>query len=674
MRKTTYPISFALGLLLLFFACNRDDTPIIETLEIIPVISSFSPTSGVPGTLVTITGDNFGDLTTTNTVRIGSTIAHVVSATATELTVILPVDAETDTFRITANKNTGTSDTEFVVEEPTLSLNVSQLELFVSESESLVVTNFVGINEDSPVFWSTSDNEVVTVDEEGTVTGVSPGMGVITAIVENLVAKVIVSVLEPEPEVGPPSISNFSPVSGGSGLHVTLTGENFGEDVETIQVRFGDTQVELFSVAPEQIVAVVPPQSEGEVPITVETDEGSDTSEELFTFIAPELNEQNLDLFNADTENLSITNLGFFGDDPTVQWASEDDAVATIDEQGEVIATGPGETILSATVNGVSVEATVSVRPSVYWATIDVFNGDGKVYKNGQLQYETPNCFITAVYVKGQDIYATGTCNGDGFVWKNGQLVNILSAPNDAAYVRVNSIHVAENEVIYAAGEADTENASFQAIRWENGAYTNLSSFPDVTAIASDVFVHDNMDYVSVQNLGVNNSDENDNKIYRNSVLQELEDGDGEEFYVLSVFVDDSGVYAAGTDFGTDVSRVWKDGTILYEFPNTSHGSTAYNSSIHVLNNDIYVGIYDLSNNQPVLFKNNMKIPLSLEEGIRGMALEDNTIYVMTYKSENQMNTFIAATLDLDGELLDTQILYDGDNDIRINPGAFFVK
>ncbi|MEM9868452.1 MAG: IPT/TIG domain-containing protein, partial [Bacteroidota bacterium] len=172
MRKTTYPISFALGLLLLFFACNRDDTPIVETLEIIPVISSFSPTSGVPGTLVTITGDNFGDLTTTNTVRIGSTIAHVVSATATELTVILPVDAETDTFRITANKNTGTSDTVFVVEEPTLSLNVSQLELFVSESESLVVTNFVGIDEDSPISWTTSDAEVATVDDQGTVTGV----------------------------------------------------------------------------------------------------------------------------------------------------------------------------------------------------------------------------------------------------------------------------------------------------------------------------------------------------------------------------------------------------------------------------------------------------------------------------------------------------------------------
>ena len=56
-------------------------------------ITSFSPTSGVIGTTVTITGTNFNTTPAQNTVFFGATKAAVTAATATSLTVTVPSGA-----------------------------------------------------------------------------------------------------------------------------------------------------------------------------------------------------------------------------------------------------------------------------------------------------------------------------------------------------------------------------------------------------------------------------------------------------------------------------------------------------------------------------------------------------------------------------------------------------
>ena len=58
-----------------------------------PVITSFSPTSGATGTIVTITGTGFNTTAANNIVFFGATMATVTAASTTSLTVTVPVGA-----------------------------------------------------------------------------------------------------------------------------------------------------------------------------------------------------------------------------------------------------------------------------------------------------------------------------------------------------------------------------------------------------------------------------------------------------------------------------------------------------------------------------------------------------------------------------------------------------
>jgi len=58
-----------------------------------PTITSFTPTSGAPGTTIIITGTNFGTTPASNVVVFGATKAIVTAATSTQLTATLPTGA-----------------------------------------------------------------------------------------------------------------------------------------------------------------------------------------------------------------------------------------------------------------------------------------------------------------------------------------------------------------------------------------------------------------------------------------------------------------------------------------------------------------------------------------------------------------------------------------------------
>lgn len=63
------------------------------TLNNPPKVTSFSPASGVPGTTVTITGNNFNSTAAQNKVYFGAVAASVTTATASQLVVTLPPGA-----------------------------------------------------------------------------------------------------------------------------------------------------------------------------------------------------------------------------------------------------------------------------------------------------------------------------------------------------------------------------------------------------------------------------------------------------------------------------------------------------------------------------------------------------------------------------------------------------
>jgi subtilisin-like proprotein convertase family protein len=84
-----------------------------------PTITSFTPTSGLVGTSVTITGTNFTGATAVSFNNVNAP-GFTVGAGGTSITVAVPSGATTGPIRVTTPGGTATSATNFTVEEPTV--------------------------------------------------------------------------------------------------------------------------------------------------------------------------------------------------------------------------------------------------------------------------------------------------------------------------------------------------------------------------------------------------------------------------------------------------------------------------------------------------------------------------------------------------------------------------
>jgi hypothetical protein len=73
-----------------------------------PSISSFTPASGEPGTVLTINGTNFGSVPANNVVYFGAVSAAISNASTTQIVVTVPLGAQHGPIAVT-NKTTGLS-------------------------------------------------------------------------------------------------------------------------------------------------------------------------------------------------------------------------------------------------------------------------------------------------------------------------------------------------------------------------------------------------------------------------------------------------------------------------------------------------------------------------------------------------------------------------------------
>jgi hypothetical protein len=99
----------------LFFAsCDEENEEPVG-----PMLIGFTPASGTAGlTEVTVTGENFDATPQNNTVKFGSAVATVTTATPTSVTVVVPENAVTGKISITVNGITVTSTDDFIVHAP----------------------------------------------------------------------------------------------------------------------------------------------------------------------------------------------------------------------------------------------------------------------------------------------------------------------------------------------------------------------------------------------------------------------------------------------------------------------------------------------------------------------------------------------------------------------------
>lgn len=221
-------------------------------------VTGFSPTSGIPGDSIIITGAAFSSVKTNNTVKFNGSVATVTQASTTQLTATVPEDATSGPISVTVGTNTGMSSQSFLV-NPTI-------DGFYPDS------GFVG---DIIYLWGTGFGDAFTNGDAVTVNGVSatildstaeysdldfvvpPGAATgqigLTRVDGGAATSDSDFVVLPSPE-----IDSFSPPEGPVGTIVTLVGTNFNASPDANNVLFNGTPAIVETATATELRVTVP--------------------------------------------------------------------------------------------------------------------------------------------------------------------------------------------------------------------------------------------------------------------------------------------------------------------------------------------------------------------------------------------------------------------------------
>lgn len=233
----------------------------------VPNIATLSPTSGSPGTSITIAGSNFGAFQGTSTVTFNGTPATPTSWSAGSILVPVPPGATSGSVVVTVG-GVASNSVNFAV--TTTAPNITSLSPAsgpVGTSVTITGSSFGAAQGTStvtfngttatPTSWSAA-SILVPVP-----TGATTGNVVVTVggLASNGVSFTVAA---------GPGIANLSPNSGPAGVSVTITGTNFGATQGTSTVTFNGIASTPTSWNASSIIAPVPVgATTGNVVVTV---------------------------------------------------------------------------------------------------------------------------------------------------------------------------------------------------------------------------------------------------------------------------------------------------------------------------------------------------------------------------------------------------------------------
>ena len=231
-----------------FFDISNTDFTIAPAVAS-PTISSFSPTGGPVGTVVTVLGSNFGP--TTAVKFNGRAAASFAVVSATQLTATVAAGTTTGPITVTGSNGTATSATPFVV--GTAPVVASFAPATGPEGSTVVIrgTGFAGVTRVAfggivaTTFTVNSATQITVTVPAGATTG---PVAVTTPVSTGQSASSFVVIQAPE-------IAAFTPGRGFPGTVVTITGSNFST---ASQVTFGGAAAPFTVNSATQITATVP--------------------------------------------------------------------------------------------------------------------------------------------------------------------------------------------------------------------------------------------------------------------------------------------------------------------------------------------------------------------------------------------------------------------------------
>lgn len=270
MKQYLYVLA---AMLCLLAACKKNRDEVALPLS----ISGFLPSSGNPGTVVTIRGTGFGTGIGSNTVSFNGVSATVVSVNDTVLIVQAPEKGSTGPLTITAGNHTATGA---VYTYQALSIHQvspangpegTNISISGAGFSSLEGPAAVSIN-GHPAIVSNSNDTLLTA-----IVPAGAGSGAIEVTVNNTHATGPVFTFQ--------SITKIKPATGGAGTLVTISGTGFNTTAASNAVAFNGQPGTVVNASATALQVLVPAQVKaGPVSVTIN---GQKTSGPIFTPVPP---------------------------------------------------------------------------------------------------------------------------------------------------------------------------------------------------------------------------------------------------------------------------------------------------------------------------------------------------------------------------------------------------
>lgn len=410
------------------------------------------------------------------------------AVTVSEDGVITAVGAGNATITAKVGDKTATTQVEVKVPLENISLNETEKELNKGDNLQLTVTyNPEDTTADKTVKWTSTDDTVATVDENGKVTALKAGTTYIKAKVEDKEVSCKIDVVVPL--TGIDLNKDVAEIVKGQTekLTVTLVPE---DTTYTGKVEWTSSDDTIATVDENGNVRGI---KEGTVTITAKAVENGneiiDTAE--ITVKEIPLNSIAIDIADFDlgigrTQSLGVVcNPENTTDDINVEWTSSDNKVATVDENGVVTAIAEGTAVITAKVGDKTASVTVTVKGiPITSITIDA---PSKVLVGGNVDIKVTVNPTDATYNMSDLKFVSSnsdvlTINEDGTIVAKGlgKAILTVEAPNGVK---------SQVEIEVVDDTADIENGETTVEEEKTEAEENKSNSPKTGDIAVEMFV-----------------------------------------------------------------------------------------------------------------------------------------------------------------------------------------
>jgi hypothetical protein len=234
----------------------RSSAPFVVTEP--PVVRTFAPTSGAPGTEVTITGDNFGTALNLVRVQLGNRRMQVRSVANTEIVAVVPDGATTDQITVAVRlQGTASSPGRFNV---TSAFSVSAIRPTSTFVGDTVVIRGEGLTEGTVVIFPGVRRPVRGEVVRGGLSAVVPRRarsGALTVrLPDGRTATTPTFTVGTAPEGV--AITEMTPSCYRAGCHVVIRGHGFSANPRQNRVRFGDRPVRVERASAGRLILRLP--------------------------------------------------------------------------------------------------------------------------------------------------------------------------------------------------------------------------------------------------------------------------------------------------------------------------------------------------------------------------------------------------------------------------------